>query len=434
MATLSHMAQGIKNRDIGDIFYDESNKQIIYLISDLRIVNDIPSFLNLNPGSKIANKKINSIDKFKTGVAVTLTRKRKKLNYTLIRLYEKEFHSMFEIPHWGGQQLKDDFDYAFQIKPRLKSSLASQTQYSTSKLNLSSLNPKDFFEKLYASAKKDQTGFGKIIQNILYSIKTNEVVKISNYKKYNKEIGIYFSEVLVPLLLALNKTNIKFLDPKIILNSKSNHIGYDAKIIDGNKEFLLSIKQSGNKIGAYSSIRFIKLLIAENREKISSYIGNIQKFEQIIDSFLDIEVIEKNNYDSLILDVSRRKTYKNLFTIAELIELQPELLSFYANELAISSDEIKVLNQFANKLYEHLNNQDWFIELTSKVLKIMNFIQCKLIINYDEINETIQVLGVDVLQLDSDDTKIEFSGRKSYFSNVLSTGHGGFLLKHHSLK
>ena len=226
------MAQGIRNRNIGDIFYDESNKQIVYLISELKIITDVSDFIQSNPEIKIANKNLGYIEKYKTGILVTLSRKRKNKQFPLIRLYEKEFKSIHETPHWGGSQLKNDFDFAFQIKPRLKTSLASQTQYSVSKLNFTNLNPNDFFEELYSSAKKDQTQLGKIIQNILYSLKTSEVVKVSNYKKYNKEIGIYFSEILIPLIIALNKTDLKFSSPQIILNKKSNHIGYDAKIID----------------------------------------------------------------------------------------------------------------------------------------------------------------------------------------------------------
>ena len=194
----------------------------------------------------------------------------------------------------------------------------------------------------------------------------------------------------------------------------------------------MSIKQSGNKIGAYSSIRFIKFLIVENREKLNKHINNIEKFEELIDLILGNSNIEKNSFDSLIKNVSNRKTYKNLFSVAENIGLSPETLSEFAIRLVNSDDEIKILNQFAIKIYDYLNGQKWFIEIISEILKIMNFIQCKLIIEYDDQHETLQVNGVEIIQLNNANTFVEISGRKSYFSNVLSTGHGGFLLKYHN--
>ena len=72
-----------------------------------------------------------------------------------------------------------------------------------------------------------------MILSLLNAIQQDKPLIIENYSKFKKEISIYFSEILIPLLICLNKTSLKLDNPKLVINGKVNQIGYDSKIIDG---------------------------------------------------------------------------------------------------------------------------------------------------------------------------------------------------------
>jgi hypothetical protein len=282
------MAQGIKNRKIGELFVDEKNKQIIYSLTDLKIFNGSYDELKLkltellDDEFKIANRiNLKSKDRIKSAVFVQLTRNKTKQKYNLVRFFDRELNSKNDIPAWGGVSFKEDFNFAFGINPRLKSALAGQALYQPAKFDFTSLfsdtkaliendrfqDPNKIYQLLLKKAKTDKSKFGIVIMKILSGLLNNNSITIPNGAVFRKEINIYVSEFIVPLMIALNRTDIQFSKPVINIGSKSNQIGYDAEIkdLDTGKIYLISVKQGGTKSkhGAYGSIAFIAKLISK---------------------------------------------------------------------------------------------------------------------------------------------------------------------------
>lgn len=425
------MAQGIKNRKIGDLFVDEANKQIRYTLTKVELL----SIDEIKKEHKIVNKSITSFNRFKSAVFIELVRKRRNLKYSIVRLFEKKIESVDQIPAWGGQGLKEDFFYAHGIKPRLKSSMSGQTVYQTTLLHTlsgSSVGSNDLINFLIEKSKENKSQISALVLSLLNAIQQEKPLVIENYSKFKKEISIYFSEILVPLLICLNKTSLKLNDPKLIINSKVNQIGYDSKIIDRNKSYLISIKQSGNQIGAYGSIKFLKQLIETYRDVYKKYIPQIDIYESLLDLLLGSSVDEniRNDIDLAVDNITSRKTYRTLFTVAQELGIPPFEIEETVNLLISKNEDYRVLNNFAIKVYQKLNETEWFVETTKVLLKKANFIQCKLVIKAVD-NDKAEVIGLDIYDLSEKEknTIVEFSARKSYFGNLKATGHGGFLIK-----
>lgn len=425
------MAQGIKNRKIGDLFVDETNKQIRYTLTRVELL----SIDEIKKEHKIVNKSITNFNRFKSAVFVELVRKRRNLKYSIVRLFEKKIESIDQIPAWGGQGLKEDFDYAYGIKPRLKSSISGQTVYQTSLLHhLSSsfIGSDELVNFLVEKSKENKSQISALILSLLNAIQQDKPLIIENYSKFKKEISIYFSEILIPLLICLNKTSLKLDNPKLVINGKVNQIGYDSKIIDGDQSYLISIKQSGNQIGAYGSIKFLKHLIESYRDTYRKHIPQIDVYESLLDLLLGSPVDEdkRNDIDLAIDNITTRKTYRTLFTAAQELGIPPLEIEETVNLIISKNEDYRVLNNFAIKVYQKLNEIEWFVETTKVLLKKANFIQCKLAIKALD-NDKAEVIGLDIYDLSKKEknTIVEFSARKSYFGNLKATGHGGFLIK-----
>lgn len=449
------MAQGIKNRKIGDIFIDEGNKQIIYTLTKLEIFNGEFSSINSdvlnlieNETFEVANKvNIKKTDRVKSAVLVQLTRNKTKQEYNLVRYFDKEINSKSDIPTWGGLSLRDDFDLRFGIKPRLKSAIAGQALYQPSKFDFSELfadtksivetdrfqDPDKIYNVLLKKAKGDRTKFGLVILKILLGLKNNNSITIPDGLRFLKEINIYVSEFIVPLMIAMNKTSIMFDKPMLNIASKANQIGYDAEIKDltSGKSYLVSVKQGGSrsKHGAYGSIAFIAKILSEKRSVLEKRISNFDLFEKLLGILLGNSSSEEDE-KNIILSLTKRKTYKNLIAVASKLGIDNSQIDTITTQLSSPSfnfeQKIELLNKFALNVYSKLNENKWFKETTKTILQLVNFIQAKLLITSNK-NGDLQILGVEVNTLD--ENEIDFSAKKSYFGNKLATGHGGFLLK-----
>jgi len=445
------MAQGIKNRKIGELFVDEKNKQIIYSLTDLKIFNGSYDELKLkltellDDEFKIANRvNLKSKERIKSAVLVQLTRNKTKQKYNLVRFFDRELNSKNDIPAWGGLSFKEDFNFAFGINPRLKSALAGQALYQPAKFDFTSLfsaliendrfqDPNKIYQLLLKKAKTDKSKFGIVIMKVLSGLLNNNSITIPNGAIFGKEINIYVSEFIVPLMIALNRTVIQFSKPVINIGSKSNQIGYDAEIkdLDTGKIYLISVKQGGTKgkHGAYGSIAFIAKLISEKRSLFEKKIENFELFEKLLSILLGNSSEDAEN-NSSILNLTKRKTYRNLILIAKKLSIDPIQIDNLTSNLNSSNfsfeQKIENLNKFALKVYESLNQTKWFKDATKIVLETVNFIQARLISSTNKLGD-LQVLGVEINTVE--DNEIDFSAKKSYFGNKLATGHGGFLLK-----
>jgi len=445
------MAQGIKNRKIGELFVDEKNKQIIYSLTDLKIFNGSYDELKLkltellDDEFKIANRvNLKSKERIKSAVLVQLTRNKTKQKYNLVRFFDRELNSKNDIPAWGGLSFKEDFNFAFGINPRLKSALAGQALYQPAKFDFTSLfsaliendrfqDPNKIYQLLLKKAKTDKSKFGIVIMKVLSGLLNNNSITIPNGAIFGKEINIYVSEFIVPLMIALNRTDIQFSKPVINIGSKSNQIGYDAEIkdLDTGKIYLISVKQGGTKgkHGAYGSIAFIAKLISEKRSLFEKKIENFELFEKLLSILLG-NSSEDAEHNSSILNLTKRKTYRNLILIAKKLSIDPIQIDNLTSNLNSSNfsfeQKIENLNKFALKVYESLNQTKWFKDATKIVLETVNFIQARLISSTNKLGD-LQVLGVEINTVE--DNEIDFSAKKSYFGNKLATGHGGFLLK-----
>jgi len=445
------MAQGIKNRKIGELFVDEKNKQIIYSLTDLKIFNGSYDELKLkltellDDEFKIANRvNLKSKERIKSAVLVQLTRNKTKQKYNLVRFFDRELNSKNDIPAWGGLSFKEDFNFAFGINPRLKSALAGQALYQPAKFDFTSLfsaliendrfqDPNKIYQLLLKKAKTDKSKFGIVIMKVLSGLLNNNSITIPNGAIFGKEINIYVSEFIVPLMIALNRTDIQFSKPVINIGSKSNQIGYDAEIkdLDTGKIYLISVKQGGTKgkHGAYGSIAFIAKLISEKRSLFEKKIENFELFEKLLSILLGNSSEDAEN-NSSILNLTKRKTYRNLILIAKKLSIDPIQIDNLTSNLNSSNfsfeQKIENLNKFALKVYESLNQTKWFKDATKIVLETVNFIQARLISSTNKLGD-LQVLGVEINTVE--DNEIDFSAKKSYFGNKLATGHGGFLLK-----
>jgi len=445
------MAQGIKNRKIGELFVDEKNKQIIYSLTDLKIFNGSYDELKLkltellDDEFKIANRvNLKSKEQIKSAVLVQLTRNKTKQKYNLVRFFDRELNSKNDITAWGGLSFKEDFNFAFGINPRLKSALAGQALYQPAKFDFTSLfsaliendrfqDPNKIYQLLLKKAKTDKSKFGIVIMKVLSGLLNNNSITIPNGAIFGKEINIYVSEFIVPLMIALNRTDIQFSKPVINIGSKSNQIGYDAEIkdLDTGKIYLISVKQGGTKgkHGAYGSIAFIAKLISEKRSLFEKKIENFELFEKLLSILLGNSSEDAEN-NSSILNLTKRKTYRNLILIAKKLSIDPIQIDNLTSNLNSSNfsfeQKIENLNKFALKVYESLNQTKWFKDATKIVLETVNFIQARLISSTNKLGD-LQVLGVEINTVE--DNEIDFSAKKSYFGNKLATGHGGFLLK-----
>jgi hypothetical protein len=448
------MAQGIKNRKIGELFVDEKNKQIIYSLTDLKIFNGSYDELKLkltellDDEFKIANRvNLKSKERIKSAILVQLTRNKTKQKYNLVRFFDRELNSKNDIPAWGGVSFKEDFNFAFGINPRLKSALAGQALYQPAKFDFTSLfsdtkaliendrfqDPNKIYQLLLKKAKTDKSKFGIVIMKILSGLLNNNSITIPNGAVFRKEINIYVSEFIVPLMIALNRTDIQFSKPVINIGSKSNQIGYDAEIkdLDTGKIYLISVKQGGTKSkhGAYGSIAFIAKLISEKRSLFEKKIENFELFEKLLSILLGNSSEEAEDNNS-ILNLTKRKTYRNLILIAKKLSIDPVQINNLTTNLNSPNfsfeQKIESLNKFALKVYESLNQTKWFKDATKIVLETVNFIQARLVSSTNKLGD-LQVLGVEINTVE--DNEIDFSAKKSYFGNKLATGHGGFLLK-----
>lgn len=449
------MAQGIKNRKIGDVFVDEDNKQIIYTLTKVQVFdgnyNDInekiSKFLS-GDNYEIANKiNLKKTDKIKSGVLVQLTRNKTKQKYNLVRYFDREINSLSNMPAWSGLGLRNDFDFKFGIKPRLKTAIVGQALYQPSKFDFSELfsdtksivetdrfqDPEKIYKALLNKAKTDRSKFGSVILKILINLKNNSSIIIPGGAAFTKEINIYVSEFIVPLMISLNKTSILFNKPVINIGSKANQIGYDAEIKDlvSGKNYLVSVKQGGtrSKHGAYGSIAFIAKIISEKKTILEKRIDNFDLFEKLLTILLGNSTSEDDE-KNIILSLTKRKTYRNLIVVAEKLgidSLQIDKISSQLSSIDLNFEQkIEVLNKFALAVYARLNENKWFKEATKTALQLVNFLQARLIISTNKTGD-LQILGVEINTLE--DNEIDFSAKKSYFGNKLATGHGGFLLK-----
>ncbi|HNC56997.1 MAG TPA: hypothetical protein PLP33_16265 [Leptospiraceae bacterium] len=394
---------------------------------------------------KIANRvNLKSKERIKSAVLVQLTRNKTKQKYNLVRFFDRELNSKNDIPAWGGLSFKEDFNFAFGINPRLKSALAGQALYQPAKFDFTSLfsaliendrfqDPNKIYQLLLKKAKTDKSKFGIVIMKVLSGLLNNNSITIPNGAIFGKEINIYVSEFIVPLMIALNRTDIQFSKPVINIGSKSNQIGYDAEIkdLDTGKIYLISVKQGGikGKHGAYGSIAFIAKLISEKRSLFEKKIENFELFEKLLSILLG-NSSEDAEDNSSILNLTKRKTYRNLILIAKKLSIDPIQIDNLTSNLNSSNfsfeQKIENLNKFALKVYESLNQTKWFKDATKIVLETVNFIQARLISSTNKLGD-LQVLGVEINTVE--DNEIDFSAKKSYFGNKLATGHGGFLLK-----
>jgi hypothetical protein len=452
------MAQGIRNRELGEIFLDEENPQKRYILTDIQVFSgenydDIISQISNIVGEnnfKIANKvAIKTKDRVKGAAFVQLTRKKTKEVFNLVRLYGRPITQKADMPVWAGKDLLDDFHDAYGIKPRLKSSFVTQSAYQPAKVDFAELfansqkeiasdnyrNPQDILEKLLQEAKKDRTKLGKVIYLALMNLKTGFGTPIVGGAAFKKEVNIYASEFIVPLAIALNKTAIPLQKTMLKINTVSNAIGFDAAIkdMDSGKEYLISVKQGGSakKFGAYGSVAFIKHIIEEKRASLQSKIEKLPLYEKLLDIILGTAAESSSTDDDKAIElVSKRKTYKSLFAVARQLEVPEEEIALIVQilnntELPIEQ-KIGTLNKFALKVYDQLNKTKWFKEVSNFILGYINFVQAKLITTTTR-EGSLVIQGV---QVDTTENKsVDFSAKKSYFGNKLATGHGGFLLK-----
>jgi hypothetical protein len=449
------VAQGIKNRELGEVFVDEKNKQILYTLTKIETyqgngLDEVLSLVAADTGDdyKIANRvEVKNKDRIKGAALVQLTRKRTGSVYNLIRLYSRPIAAKTDIPVWAGKGLKDDFQRVYGIQPRLRSAIVGQSAYQPSKFDFSKLmaasateaadnkyhTPTDLLNALIEAAKADRTKLGAVVLRALQSLKNGFGTVIPGGEAFKKEVNIYASEFIVPLAIAMNKTDVAIDNPVVKINTQSNSIGYDAVVKDSKgTEFLISVKQGGTRksYGAYGSVAFLKKIVDEKRDSLARRIPNLDLYEKLLNILLGSAVEQGSEQDNYLAGEFSRKTYRNLFAVARKLEVpQSEIDSVYASLIskeATKEEKINLLNKFALKVYDALNQTAWFKDATKTILDYVNFLQAKLAM------ATTKEGGLVILGVQVDTTKnktIDFSARKSYFSNKLASGHGGFLLK-----
>jgi hypothetical protein len=458
------MSQGIRNRRAGDIFVDEGNSQE-YILADVKFFHgdsyeEILSKINLNYGDdfKVANLAFTAAkkNKVKSAIYVRLENRQDKINYPLVRFFEKQTSSINFIS-WTGRDLLKDYQMAYAIRPRLASALSTQFAYRASKINFSALYAEsqqdagDVFltadqmlETLRRIAEQDQSPLGKVILALLDMVSTNNYGVIPNAAQFEREIGIYASEFIVPLAIVLNATNPVVegaAGGKIKINTKTNHMGFDATIATDTSQYLVSVKQGGTgyKHGAYGSVAYLKEIMLETIKKFPNFIfyNELERYGKILDLLLGTdpkdlkpdpnELEARKSYISTF----SRKTYRNLFLLAKELKLPSDemasVLKFVGDSSNSLEEKIKLLNKFAIKIYNTLNNdKDFFKKITKALLQINNFIQGRLITKQSKDDLIIVGVRLDIID---DKKNVEISAQKSYYGSKFASGHGGFLLK-----
>jgi hypothetical protein len=459
------MSQGIKNRKVGEVFIDQENNDE-YILSELRIfsgkdydelINNINAVFNIY---KIVNRKDvtpNTKRKIKTAIYVELVNREKKLKYPIVRLFDKEFSVLSDAPAWSGTALLEDYNRAYSIRPRLRVALGSQSAYQASRIDFASLlsnsqnvvgntygNVQGMLDALINMAEADKSDLGKAILELLNMVSKGEFGTIKGAARFDREISIYASEFIVPLAIALGTSTPVISDAiggDTKINTRSNHMGFDAVIQGRNSKYLISVKQggAGRKHGAYSSIAYLQKIIAdaekEGKLNQNPLFKNLEKYKQILNLILGIRLetqkLEDPNeaeLESVFAAKFTRKTYRNLFLLAKAIEVPnaeiSKVLQFVGNENNPLDKKIAMLNIFAKLIYMTLNKQDWFKDTTKALLKFNNFLQASLMTR--RVKDDLEILGVYVDNIDQ--KEVDISAEKSYFGSKYATGHGGFLL------
>jgi hypothetical protein len=458
------MSQGVKNRKAGEVFIDQENNDE-YIISEIRIFsgNDYDDLINninaVFDTYKIVNRKDvtpNTRRKIKTAIYIRLENRETKQQYPIVRLFDREFSVLSNAPAWSGTALLEDYNRAYGIKPRLKVALGSQFIYQPSKMDFASLlsdsqdtvgdefgNAQAILSALKSKVDKDKSPLGQAIVKLLDMLSAGNFGTISGAAIYDKEIGIYASEFIVPLAIALGVSTPVIPDAvggKVKINTKANHMGFDAAIKSKNAQYLISVKQggTGRKYGAYGSIAYLQKIIAENEEglKQSPLFKDLEEYKEILNIILGARIEGQELADPNEAELERafaakftRKTYRNLFLLAKALEVPnaeiSKVLQFVGDESNTLDNKIATLNNFAKKIYEALNKNEWFKATTKALLKFNNFLQARLITR--RIKNDLVVVGVYVDTVDN--KEVDISAEKSYFGSKFATGHGGFLLK-----
>lgn len=458
------MSQGIRNRRTGDLFVDEDNNQE-YILADVKFYYgenyaELLSKLQANHGDdfKIANLNFTSAkqNKARSVVYVRLENKSEKETYPLVRFFEKKTTTINFIS-WTGSDLLKDFKRAYGISPRLSTALSTQFTYRVSKVDFSDLFSKsqqsvgnkfltarDIITKLINVAEGDQGPLSPIIIELLYMVATGQYGTLKNAAQFEREIGIYASEFIVPLAIVLQSTDPIIRDASggdILINTKINDMGFDAKINARSKTYFVSVKQGGNgsKHGAYGSIAYLKQILKQKKDVLDTfpYYKELGKYNKILDLLLGIDP-KDDSFDPDELEARKsyvstfsRKTYRNLFVLAKELKISNDeissVLKFVGDNSNPLEEKIRKLNRFAIKIYDTLNNdEEFFKRITKALLQFNNFVQGSILTRQN--GEDLEVIGVRLDIIDNG-KKVEISGQKSYYGSGLATGHGGFLLK-----
>lgn len=458
------MSQGVRNRKVGDVFIDEKTNQE-YILSEVKLYSgedydDLINKLNLDFDEyKIVNRKDltgNKKSKVKSLIYVELTDKKSSIKYPIIRFFDKTISSLASAPTWSGSGLLKDYSEAYGIYPRLRSALSSQFVYQPSKINFATLlsnsqetigdgfeNPSQILSALKAKVEQDKTPLGLAIKELLEMLERRSYGEIKNGIRFEREIGIYAAEFIVPIAIALGMTTPPIPDAvggKVKINTKANHMGFDAAIKTSVAQYLISVKQggAGRSYGAYGSIAYMQKIIAENEEQLkgSTLFKDLQQYKELLDIILGAKIEQKETETVGDLELERkfsskftRKTYRNLFILAKKLGLPSnqisDVLKFVGDDSNPLEEKIKMLNGFANTIYDALNKNKFFKEMTKALLQFNNFIQGRLITRKKDNN--LMIAGV---QVDTVDKKtVDISAKKSYYGSKFASGHGGFLLR-----
>lgn len=458
------MSQGIRNRRLGDVFVDEVNNQE-YILAEVKFYfaesyTELLNKLKVNYGDnfRIANLGFTPTkqSKARSAVYVRLENKSTKEVYPLVRFFEKQT-STINLISWSGTDLLKDFNRVYGISPRLGTALSTQFAYRVSKVDFSDLFSKsqqtvgnqfltarDIITKLISVAEADKGPLSPIIVELLYMTAIGEYGTLKGAAQFEREIGIYASEFIVPLAIVLQSTEPVIKDASggdILINTKANDMGFDAKIKAQTRTYFISVKQggAGYKHGAYGSIAYIKQILENNKEELKSfpYYGELERYRKILDLLLGVDPVD-DTFTPTELEARKsytskfnRKTYRNLFILAKELNLPGDeitsILKFVGDESSPLEDKLRKLNRFAIKIYDTLNKDEDFNKITKALLQFNNFIQGRLLtrkINKDDLD----IIGVR-LDIIDDEKTVQISGQKSYYGDKFATGHGGFLLK-----